>query len=103
MQPVAMLALASGLVLVSGVVVTLTRRDARSRRSSGAGPWHRHGSIPLAMAGLVIAVISRGGGQSAATHDALYAEAVTLLLGAAACALVGAATATWRRPGGNRA
>jgi hypothetical protein len=102
MQPVAMIALASGLVLVAGVVVTLIRRDVKSRRG-GAGPWHRHGSVPLAGAGLVLAVLARGGGQSAATHNVLYAESVVLLLGAVACALVGATNATRRRAGGNRA
>jgi hypothetical protein len=102
MQPVAIFALASGLVLVAGVVVALTRRDAGSRRD-GAGPWHRHASVPLALAGLVLAVISRSGGQSAATHEVLYAESVALLLGAAGCAMVGAANATRRRPGGNGA
>lgn len=101
MQSVAIFALASGFVLVVGVVITLTRHDVKSRR--GGGPWHRHGSVPLAGAGLVLAVLARSGGQSAATHNVLYAESVLLLLGAVGCALVGAANATRRRAGGNRA
>jgi hypothetical protein len=102
MEPVAIFALASGLVLVAGVVVALIRRDVKSRRG-GAGPWHRHGSVPLAGAGLVLALLARGGGQSAATHNVLYAESVALLLGAVGCALMGAANATRRRADSNRA
>ncbi|HUA30904.1 MAG TPA: hypothetical protein VMC03_18625 [Streptosporangiaceae bacterium] len=102
MQPAAICALASGLVLITGVVITLIRRDVKSRRR-GAGPWHRHGSVPLAGAGLVLAVLARSGGQSAATHSFLYAESVVLLAGAVACALIGATNATRRRAGGNRA
>jgi hypothetical protein len=99
MQPVALVALVSGLVLVAGVVVTLARRGVAPGRDV-AGRWRRHGSIPLAGAGLALAVISRGGGQSAGTHEVLYAEAIALLLGAAACAIVGAVNATRRRAGG---
>jgi peptidoglycan/LPS O-acetylase OafA/YrhL len=102
MQPLAMFALASGLLLVAAVVAALARRDRRSRRS-GVGAWHRHGSIPLAAAGLALAVVSRGSGQSAATHDVLYGEAVALLVAAVGCAIVGAADATRRRAGGNAA
>jgi hypothetical protein len=46
---------------------------------------------------VAIGVISRGGGQSPATHEVVYAVAATLLLAALLCALVGAAVATMAR------
>jgi hypothetical protein len=103
MQPLALAALAVGALMVAGVAITLilTSRDKRPRRGL-ASRWHRHGSVPLAGAALALAVVSRGGGQSAATHDIVYAETVTLFLAALVCALVGAAAAM-RRPGGYEA
>jgi len=100
MQPLALAALAVGALMVAGVAITLTltRRDKRPRRGAG-NRWHRHGSIPLAGAALALAVVSRGGGQSAATHDIVYGETVALFLAALACAMVGAAVAM-RRAGG---
>ena len=104
MQPLAMYALASGVVIVLGVSVTLirTRRQA-SPSSAAVNRWQRHGTIPLAAAGLVIGVISRSSGQSSATHDVVYTEAITLLLAALSCALVGAVVATRQRHGGGQA
>jgi formate-dependent nitrite reductase membrane component NrfD len=95
MQPLAIIALASGVVMVAGValMLILTRRETKPRRGA-ASRWHRHGSIPLAAAGLALAVVSRGVGQSAATHDIVYAETVGLFLAALLCALVGATAAT---------
>ncbi len=97
-QPLAIFAIASGAVMVIGVSVTLvlTRRDIR-HRSAAINRWHRHGSIPLAGAGLALGVISRSGGQSPATHGIIYAETITLLLAALVYALVGAAVATRQR------
>jgi hypothetical protein len=104
MQPLAMYALVIGVVMILGVSATLvlTRRGVGSP-PSGMNRWQRHGSIPLAGAGLAIGVISRSGGQLPATHDIVSAEAITLLLAALLCALVGAAAATRQRHGGDQA
>jgi hypothetical protein len=103
-QPLAMWAVASGVVLVIGVSATLvlTRRDLRPG-PAGINRWQRHGSIPLAGAGLALGAISRGSGQSRATHGIIYAETITLLLAGLLCALVGAAAATRQPPGIDRA
>jgi hypothetical protein len=103
MQPLAMSAIASGVVIVIGVAVTLilSRRYIKPR-PVGINRWQRHGSIPLAMAGLTLGAISRTSGQSPLTHDILYAETTTLLLAALLCALVGAAAAMRQRPGSDR-
>lgn len=95
MQPLAIVALAAGVVMVIGVSVTLIRtRHATKPRPAGLNRWHLHGSIPLAGAGLTLGVISRGGGQSPATHSVIFATATALLLGALLCALAGAVTET---------
>jgi hypothetical protein len=98
MQPLAIGVLVSGGLVVLGVVVTLilTRRDTKAGRVT-VNRWNRHGSLPLAGAGVVIGVISRGGGQSPATHDVVYAVAAALLLAALLCALVAAALASMAR------
>ncbi len=94
MQPLAIFALASGIVMVIGVSATLvTRRDIKPL-PGGINRWHRHGSIPLAAAGLALGAISRGGGQSPATHNAIFATAGALLLSALLCAVTGAVTGT---------
>lgn len=94
MQPLAIFAVAVGAVMLIGASATiLARRDVGSR-PAGINRWQRHGSIPLAAAGLVLGVISRESGQSHATHDVISAVATTLLLAAVLCALVGAAAAT---------
>jgi hypothetical protein len=95
MQPLAIGALASGAVMVIGVVVTLirTRREARVQHA-GRNRWNRHGSVPLAAAGVAVGVISRASGQSPATHDVVFAVAAALLLAALVCALVGATVAS---------
>jgi hypothetical protein len=103
-QPLALWAIAFGVVMVIGVSVTLVR----TRRHLKPGPagmnrWQRHGTIPLAAAGLGLGVISRGSGQSPATHGIIYAETIALLLAGLLCALVGAAVATRQRPGVDRA
>ncbi len=95
MQPLAIGALAAGAVMVIGVVVMLirTRRQAGVQRA-GRNRWNRHGSFPLAAAGVAIGVISRASGQSSATHDVVFAVAAALLLAALVCALVGATVAS---------
>ena len=100
MQPLAIGVLVSGGLVVLGVVVTLilTRRDAKPGRVT-VNRWNRHGSLPLTGAGVVIGVISRGGGQSPVTHNVVYAVAAALLLAALLCALVGAAVASMARSG----
>jgi hypothetical protein len=95
MQPLAIVALAAGAVMVIGVSVTLIRtRPALRTRPAGLNRWQRHGSIPLAGAGLALGVISRGSGQSPATPGVIFATVTTLLLGALLCALAGAVTET---------
>jgi hypothetical protein len=55
-------------------------------------------------AGLALGIIARtGSGQTSATHETMFAVTTVLLLGALACALVGAVAATGRWPGRNRA
>jgi hypothetical protein len=95
MQPLAIGALACGAVMVIGVLVTLilTGRGVKPR-PAGINRWQLHGSIPLGAAGLALGAISRGGGQSPATHDVIFATATALLLGALLCALAGAVTET---------
>ncbi|HEV2251686.1 MAG TPA: hypothetical protein VGS06_00685 [Streptosporangiaceae bacterium] len=100
MQPLAVVVLVSGGLVVPGVVVMLilTRRDTKPGRVT-VNRWNRHGSLPLSGAGIVIGVISHGGGQSPVTHDVVYAVAAALLLAALLCALVGAAVASTARSG----
>ena len=100
MQPLAIGALVFGGLVVLGVVVTLivTRRDTKLGRVT-VNRWNRHGSLPLVGAGVVIGVISRGGGQSPVTHEVVYVVAAALLLAALLCALVGAAMASLARSG----
>lgn len=95
MQPLAVSALATTAVMIVGVVGTLflTRKN-RTRGLSPAGRWHRHGSVPLAGAGLALAVISRASGQAPATRDIVYAAATTLLIGALLFAVTGAVATT---------
>ena len=57
----------------------------------------RSGTAPTP--GVVIGVISRGGGQSPVTHEVVYVVAAALLLAALLCALVGAAVASLARSG----
>lgn len=98
MQPLAIGVLVSGGLVVLGVAVTLilTRRGTKPHRLT-INHWNRHGSLPLAAAGVVIGVISRGGGQSQATHDVVYAVAAALFVAALLCAVVGAAVASAAR------
>ncbi len=100
MQLLAIYALVTGAVMILGVAVMLilTRHATKPRRVA-TNRWNRHGSFPLAAAGVVIGVISRSSGQSPATHDVVYAVAATLLLAALLCALVGAAVASMARSG----
>lgn len=95
MQPLAIAALSSGVVMILGVAATLirTRHDITSPHVM-TNRWNRHGSMPLAAGGLVLGAISRAGGQSPATHDTVYATAVTLFVAALLCALIGAAAAS---------
>jgi len=101
MQPLAIAALSSGAVMVlfvtAGLILSRNRVDPRRRTINR---WHRHASIPLAAAGLALGAMSRGGGQLPATHDIIYAEAITLLLAALVFAVIGAADASsWTRRG----
>jgi hypothetical protein len=100
MQPLAIVVLVCGALMVLGVVVTLilTRRGIKPHRLT-IKHWNRHGSLPLAAAGVVIGIISRDGGQSQTTHDVVYAVAAALLLAALLCAVVGAAVASAARSG----
>jgi hypothetical protein len=97
MQPLAMYALVSGVVMILGVPATLVmaRHDVRHRRIA-INRWHMHGSIPLAAAALAIGAISLSGGQSPATHKVIYVVGATLLLAALLCALIGATAASRR-------
>lgn len=105
MQPIAIAAITCGLVMVVGVSATLfrTRHGDSGRRRTGVNRWQFSGSVPLAGAGIALGAISRDGGQTAVTHDVLFAVTSLLLLGAVLCALVGAVAATRGRPDGSRA
>jgi hypothetical protein len=100
MQPLTVYAVASAVVMVLGVSAVLlrTRRNANPG-AAGLSRWNRHGSIPLAAAGLAEGVIARSSGQSAASHEVLYLVSVTLLAAALLCATVAAAAATRQRHG----
>jgi hypothetical protein len=100
MQPLTVYAIASAVVMVLGVSAVLlrTRRNAKPR-PGGLSRWNRHGSIPLAAAGLAEGVIARSSGQSAASHEVLYLVSVTLLGAALLCATIAAAAATRQRHG----
>ena len=104
MQPLAISALVTTAVMIVGVISTLflTRKN-RSRGLIAAGRWHRHGSVPLAGAGLTLAVISRASGQAPATRDVVYAAATTLLIGALLCAVTGAVNTTRQQRGSSDA
>jgi hypothetical protein len=95
MQPLAIAVLAAGAVMVIGVSVTLilTRHSTKPYPAS-MNRWQLHGSIPLGGAGLALGAVSRGSGQSPATHAVIFATATALLLGALLCALAGALTKT---------
>ena len=103
MQPLTVFAIVSAVVMVLGVSSVLLRTQ-RDPKPSPAGliRWNRHGSIPLAAAGLVEGVIARSNGQSADSHEILYAVSVTLLAAALLCATVGATAATRQRHGSSR-
>jgi hypothetical protein len=105
MQPLAIAAVAIGAVMLAGVAVTLILARRRATPGpAGFNSWHRHGTLPLVSAGLALGVVSRvGSGQTAATHDIVFAVTTVLLLGAFMCALAGATAATRRRPGSNQA
>lgn len=100
MQPLAISALATTIVMLIGVVTTLilTRKNG-GRGRPATGRWHRHGSIPLAGAGLGLAMISRANGQVPATRDIVYSAATTLLIAALACAVTGAVAITRQQRG----
>jgi hypothetical protein len=104
MQPLAISALATTIVMLIGVAITLilTRKNG-ARGRSATGRWHRHGSIPLAGAGLALAVISRANGQIPATRDIVYSAATTLLIAALACAVTGAMATTRQQRGSSGA
>jgi|ERR1700722_11517872 hypothetical protein len=100
MQPVAILAIALGVVAITGASATLVLTRHRAEPAdAGVNRWQRHGTIPLAGAGLVLAVISRVDGWSPATHNIVFAVAVTLLLSGLLCALIGAALASQAQRG----
>lgn len=94
MQPLAVAALIVGALMIVGVTATLIRtRHAARPQPPRVNRWQRHGTIPLAAAGLALAVISRSGGQSSATASITFAVALAVLLAALLCALIGAAAA----------
>jgi hypothetical protein len=94
MQPLAVAALIVGALMIVGVTATLIRtRHAARPQPARVNRWQRHGTIPLAAAGLALAVISRSGGQSPGTASITFAVALAVLLAALLCALIGAAAA----------
>ncbi len=99
MQPLAICAVALAVVMLAGVSVTLIMTRRGKPRSGGINRWQRHGTIPLGVAGATLALLSRGSGQSAATHAVIAAVVTVLLVAALLCAVVGAASATRRVSG----
>jgi hypothetical protein len=104
MQPLAISALAITVVMIIGAASTLFL----TRKNSPNGPvtigrWHRHGSVPLAGAGLVLAALSRASGSAPATRAVVYTAAITLLIAALLCAVTGAASHTRQQRGSGRA
>src|SRR5580658_4335432 len=103
MQALAIVAIAAGAVMLAGVSVTLVRERRRAAHGS-AGYWNRHGSVPLAAAGLALGAIARtGSGQTSVTHVVMFTVTTVLLGGALLCALAAAAAAAGRRPDGDQA
>jgi hypothetical protein len=93
MQALAVWALSSGIIMIIGVPVTLVlTRRAIQPHPLGAHRWQLHGSIPLGAAALVLGAVSRGSGQSPATHDVIVATGGTLLVGALLCTAAGGVT-----------
>jgi hypothetical protein len=82
--------------MLAGVSVTLIMTRRGKPRPGGINRWQRHGTIPLGVAGATLALLSRGSGQSAATHAAVV---TVLLVAALLCAVVGAASTTRRVSG----
>jgi len=104
MQALAIVAIAAGVVMLAGVSVTLVRERRRAGHGS-AGRWNRHGSVPLAAAGLALGAIARAGsGQTSVTHVVMFTVTTVLLGGALLCAVAAATTAAaaGRRPDGDQ-
>lgn len=95
MQPLAILAIALGVVMITGASATLVMTRHRAEvPGAGVNRWQRHGTIPLAAAGLALGAVSRVNGPSPATHSIVFAVGLALLLGGLVCALIGAARAS---------
>ncbi len=96
MQPLALAAIGIGAVMLAGVsaVLWLTRRDSRPR--AAVNRWQRHGSLPLAAAGLGLGIVGGVGAGSTATHNVIVGVAATLLAAALACAVIGSTSARSR-------
>jgi hypothetical protein len=92
MQPLAIFAVAIGVVMVLGACITLAA--VRRPGQPNVRRWYVQGSMPLAGAGLVLGVISRSGGQTPVSHSVMDLIATVLLVGAFLCAVAGAGAAT---------
>jgi hypothetical protein len=106
MQALAIVAIAAGAVMLAGVSVTLVRERRRAAETGTAGRWNRHGSVPLAAAGLALGAIARtGSGQTSVTHVVMFTVTTVLLGGALLCAVAAATTAAaaGRRPDSDQA
>ena len=94
MQPLAIIAIAIGAVMLAGVTAALIWiQRHRKALPAGMNRWQLV-SIPLAAGGAVLGLASHGSGQSPATRDIAFAVAMALLLSALSCAVAGAAIAT---------
>jgi len=95
MQPLAVSAVALVVIMLAGVSVTLIWARRRTQPlPGGMNRWQLHGCIPLGLSGLVLGAISRGSGQTPATHQVLFVSATVLLLGGLLCGLAGVVSGT---------
>jgi hypothetical protein len=94
MQQQAILAIALGVIVITGSAVTLAL-GPRLRRPlpGGINRWQLE-SVPLAVTGGLLALSARSGGLSPRTHATVLAVAVALFASALLCAVAGAAIST---------
>lgn len=95
MQEQAILAIALGVIVLTGSSVTLALGPRLRRRPlpGGINRWQLE-SVPLAVTGGLLALSARGSGQSSHTHTIVLTVAVALFVSALLCAVAGAAIST---------
>jgi hypothetical protein len=95
MQLQAILAIALGVIVITGSSVTLALGPRLRTRPlpGGINRWQLE-SVPLAITGGLLALSARGSRLSPHTHAIILAVAVALFVSALLCAMAGAAIST---------